>query len=346
MVYLFLDGDEYLTGQRVAALKAKLGDPEMAGLNTTDLTGSQTNAAELLGHAAMMPFLTERRLVVVTGYLSHLDKRMAASKGKEAAAYQEAAKLTAGLTAVPESCDLIFVDNGVDKGRGLWKGFQPADKEEKRVPGLQELIRAGQVVEEPAKTPDAKTLPAWLQQQAQARRIAIEPRAVQLLANYVGPNLRQLDNELEKLATYAAGRAITPADVELLVSDASEALIWDLTDALSQRNGKRAMQSLRSLLRAEVSPIYLVQMIARQYRIILKVKEAMQGTRGDEHAIAARVDERPYPVKKAMQQATAYTFSDLESIMDRLLQADFAMKMGADQETESHLLIAELTQRR
>ncbi len=51
----------------------------MAGLNDrTD--GQQTSAAEILGHAAMMPFLTPRRLVTVYGYLSHLDKRMAASK--------------------------------------------------------------------------------------------------------------------------------------------------------------------------------------------------------------------------------------------------------------------------
>ncbi len=98
-----------------------------------------------------------------------------------------------------------------------------------------------------------------------------------LLADFVGPNLRQLDNELEKLAVFASGRAITAADVRLLVSDASEAMIWDLTDALSQRNAKQAMLALHALRRADANDFYLLTMIARQYRIILKVKDAMSG---------------------------------------------------------------------
>ena len=59
---------------------------------------------------------------------------------------------------------------------------------------------------------------------AQDKEIAIEGRAAHMLADFVGPNLRQLDNELDKLAAYASGRAVTGADVQLLVSDASEAL--------------------------------------------------------------------------------------------------------------------------
>ncbi len=138
-----------------------------------------------------------------------------------------------------------------------------------------------------ASTPDAKALPGWIQRRVRERKIAIDG-AVQQLANFVGPNLRQLDNELEKLATYAGERPIQSEDVMLLVSDASEAMIWDLTGALSQRNGHCAMLALHSLRRADAHALYLLTMIARQYRIILKVKEAMGavpgGERGNCHA--------------------------------------------------------------
>ncbi len=55
--------------------------------------------------------------------------------------------------------------------------------------------------------------------------------------------------------------------------------------------------------------------------------------------------ERPYPVRKAMQQVEAYNLAELEGIMNRLLEADFAMnRRGRGHEID--VLIAELTQRR
>jgi DNA polymerase III subunit delta len=350
MVYIFLDSDEYLAAQRIAQLRAALGDPEMADLNTVAVNGSKTDAGDILGHASMMPFLAPRRLVIVEGYLSHLDKRMAASENTDSAAYAEAVALFEGLPQVPETCDVVFVDGGVDKRRALWKGFRRSGGsggETGKVAGLDSISKSVVVQFESLETPDSRTLPAWIVRRAQELEIAIDGQAIQLLADFVGPNLRQLDNELQKLAVYAAGRSIQAADVRLLVSDASEAMIWDLTDALSQRNAQRAMLALHALRRADANAFYLLTMIARQYRIILKVKDAMSGRgRANEQDIAKLVGERPYPVRKAMGQAGAYTVTGLEAILNRLLEADFAMKTGADPDTETDVLIAELTQRR
>ena len=107
MVYLLLDCDEYLTGERLAALKADLGDPELAGLNITELDGPQTNAGDLLGQASMMAFLAPRRLVIVRGYLTHLDRRMGQSKSTESAAFQEAMTLLTGLADAGALNDLV-----------------------------------------------------------------------------------------------------------------------------------------------------------------------------------------------------------------------------------------------
>ena len=91
---------------------------------------------------------------------------------------------------------------------------------------------------------------------------------------------------------------------------------------------------------------YLLTMIARQYRIIIKVKAAMDGGYNTPDDIARYVKESPYPVKKAQPLARAYSFTELDHIMERLLTADMAMKTGADVETEIDILVAELTRRR
>ena len=343
MIYLFLDADDYLFSRRLSELKAAMGDPEMADLNVSELAGSRTDAADILYHAGTMPFLAERRLVIARDYLSQLDKRMAASKGSDSAAHTEAARLFADMADLPTTNDLVFVDSGVDKRRQLWKGF---GGEKGATPGLAELIASKRVVSEELGTPDVKQLNGWIVRAAKDAVIAIDGQAVQLLANFVGANLRQLSNELQKLSLYANGRSISAADVRLLVSDSSEGLIWDLTDALSQRDGRKAMRSLHDLRRGDANPFYLLTMMARQYRILIKVKDAMGRGSHNENEIAREVKESPYPVKKAMQQCRGYRMDELEAVLERFLQADFAMKTGADAETEIEVLVAELTQPR
>src|SRR4051794_39781743 len=108
MVYLLLNCDEYLATQRLAALKKALGDAEMADLNTNVLEGERTSVADLLAQASMMPFLSPRRLLLVNGYLEHLDKRMAASKSAESTAYTEAGQLLEAVPHLPDTCDVVF----------------------------------------------------------------------------------------------------------------------------------------------------------------------------------------------------------------------------------------------
>ena len=148
-------------------------------------------------------------------------------------------------------------------------------------------------------TPDAKTLPVWIQQRARVRNISINGEAVAVLADFVGPNLRQLDNELEKLSLYAYKRTITAQDVRAMVSDASEEMIWNLTDGLCQRNPRGAMHALRELRRNDQNPIGLITSIAKQYRLLIQVKTAMQQPGAGEDAIARQLGEKPYPDQKS-----------------------------------------------
>ncbi|MCB9140037.1 MAG: DNA polymerase III subunit delta [Caldilineaceae bacterium] len=347
MIYLLLNSDEYLASQRIAALKQAVGDPETADLNTDEVS-PQTAPGDLLGQAGMMPFLSQRRLLITQGYWARLEQRMSASKDAESSAHQDAARLLTGLADLPATSDIVFwEEKGVDKRRGLWKGFTLPGKEgeNRTIPGLQALIEQGVVTAEEAGTPDVRALPGWLQRYAREKRIDIQPAAVKLLTDYVGADLRRLAGELEKLAAYAAGRTITRDDVNLLVSDASEAPIWDLTDALSRRDGNQAMRALYKLRRGDANAFYLLTMIARQYRIIIKVKDAMAGGRNRPEEIARYAKESVYPVKKAQSMAQAYSFDALNQIMDRLLTADMAMKTGTDADTELDMLVAELTRR-
>jgi len=344
MIHLLLGADEYLAAEWLAAKKATLGSPELASLNLVEVNGSQCSAATVLGEAAMLPFLSERRLVVVRGLLDSYDKRLAASKSGDAAIYGELARFLEGIRRVPESCILVLVDNSVDKRRGLWKGYtlSVAGAPERRVDGLEALVAAGVLQLETLAAPDVKALAGWLQRRARQRSIAVEGSAAALLCDFVGANLRQLDNELEKLSLYAGNRPITPQDVRAMVADASEEQVWGLTDALAQRQPAKAMARLQELRRNDPSPIYLVSLIARQYRMLLEIKSLAATGVSTPAELARQLGYSPYPVQKALPLTSQYAFAELEAILDRLLTVDMAMKTGSDPDTELDLLVAEL----
>ncbi|MEZ4708073.1 MAG: hypothetical protein R3A44_12750 [Caldilineaceae bacterium] len=116
------------------------------------------------------------------------------------------------------------------------------DWAERKIGGLSGLVQAKHATLVELGAPDAQTLPSWIQQYAKQHNIAIEGQAIRMLCDYVGVNLRQLENELQSCPLrqrphcgprcQAAGQRRQPG------------MIWNLTDALSQRNGRAAMRSL------------------------------------------------------------------------------------------------------
>jgi DNA polymerase-3 subunit delta len=83
-------------------------------------------------------------------------------------------------------------------------------------------------------------------------------------------------------------------------------------------------------------------MVARQVRILLGVKElAGQRLRPDD--IASQLGQRPFIVRKALEQVRGFSDAELAQLHDRVLALDHASKTGRiEAETGLELLVAEL----
>ncbi len=135
-----------------------------------------------------------------------------------------------------------------------------------------------------------------------------------------------LANELDKLAMYAGGSAvITVDDVRKLSAQVQEARVFDLTDALAQRNRKQALDILHDLLADGEAPLRLISTITSQVRSLILVKELSQkGIRAAE--IASTAGLSPFVAEKALRQIGKFTVSQLENSYRQLLATDAALK--------------------
>ena len=171
----------------------------------------------------------------------------------------------------------------------------------------------------------------------------MELPAVHALANYVGADLRLLDNEIEKLVTYRGGAVVTANDVRELVAAAQESSVFDLVDALGRRETHTALELLHDQLNHNAVPVVLFGMIVRQFRLLLQMKDL--ASRGMTLAVANEIVKlHPFPAQKVWEQAMNFTLPRLEQIYRRLLEADIAMKTGRGEPLVMlDMLVVELT---
>ena len=156
----------------------------------------------------------------------------------------------------------------------------------------------------------------------------IAPPAANLLAAYVGSDTRRLVTEIEKLVTYTGGkRAIKEADVEALVAEVKEATIFQLVDAVASHNGKHGIDLLHTLLDKGESPIYILAMITRQFRMLLQVKE-MSGDGATQGEMQSKLQMHSFVLGKVGGQARNFTMERLEGIYRRLAEVDSGIKRG------------------
>ncbi|CAG0931598.1 DNA polymerase III subunit delta [Thermoflexales bacterium] len=318
-MFFILHGDnEFEISERVADFKQKIGDESMRDLNITLLDGRKTTLSEMQHAAEAIPFLADKRLVIVEGLLTRLASRKPKAGDDDAAPAGAAKDFLNGLIdyvpRLPETTRLVFVE------------FQPVNPKHPLIK-LADQQKGKTVLD--CRQPPAGELPRWISERAKKRGGSIEPGAAQRLAALSSGDLRRLDSEINKLLTYVnVQRSVTEKDVNLLVSDASTSSVFNLVDALGKRDGKRAIHELHHLLDQGENPLGLLAMIVRQYRLLILVKE-LQARNLSPDAMAKELGQHPFAIKKINEQARHYQdLSQLEVIYRRLLEIETEIKTG------------------
>lgn len=260
MFYIFHGRDTHSQKEMLADLISKSGDPAMLDLNTTRLDGL-VSLNNLRQACSAMPFLADVRLIIVSGLFA----------AKPDKTYLK--ELTDYLPQMPATTRLVFLESEELSSSHPILKLAEAEKT-----GYAKLF----------KPLEGAQLDRWIRQQVEARNGRIAPHAIHLLSINIGSNLEILENEIEKLTLYKGEGEITGDDVTLLSPYLAEASIFDLVDALGNRNSKKASLLLQQKFQEGADPFYLFSMFVRQFRLLIQVKE-MVDAGGRAQAISQRL---------------------------------------------------------
>ena len=277
-----------------------MGDPTTADMNTTVLDGAGLQLSNIRANTDAMPFMAATRLVIVHNYLAYLGGKGEALE-----------KLVAYISDLPPTTNLVLVER---------------EALERRHPILKVAGEKGAVH---FAGLDKNNLQPWIIKRAKEVGATIEPSAAHLLGRLVGPELRTLNNELEKLALYVnQERAIQVADIELLVPYTEEAERFGFSNAIGQRNARKAYDQLRKELDEGKNPMAILAGIAAQIRSLIEVKDMAERKMTPAEIARIKGWRSDYAAKMRLKEAAKFSMSRLEEIMALLLEFDLAIKTG------------------
>lgn len=221
-------------------------------------------------------------------------------------------------------------------------------------PGMPAESPLGRLVREAGgevralSVPRKNDLPRWLIARGKQHEVTVERDAATLLAELVGADTVALDTELEKLATYAGpGAQITVPVVDLLVGAVPQDSIFALVDAVAAGDQREAFRLLHAQLESASSgsidfALYLIRMLARQVRILLRIRLGMKAGKA-RRDLAAELRLPPYYTERYFRQAGRLSTERLRAAFEALAALEYALKQGkADAATGLDLLVAEL----
>ena len=249
------------------------------------------------------------------------------------------------LTGYPETNHLVLTADIVDKRRKLYKtikklgvvvdcsvpkGDRKAEKQKQ-----QEALRGHmkKVLDEAGKT--------------------MAPGGFEALYERVGGNIRSFGSELDKVVTFVGEQDdISASDVEAISKRTRQDPIYEMSNAVAERDIPKALFFVDSLLQNNVYPLQVLAVVANQIRKLILAKDFIgsksgSGWRKDfsfarfQNTLLPKLEKRepdlltsnvhPYAIYMTFRQSNNYTMAELTMALELLLDADIRLKTSGQE---------------
>lgn len=290
-----LRGDEFWGKERfIEALRKTVVDPGMEDFNFDQLSASDIRGIQVADKAAMLPMMTDRRLIVITDCVKWGEKDINA--------------ISAYLKQPNESTILVLDAEGVDKRRKLFQ--------HKKTTEYLEFLR-----------PKPWELERYIQDIVRERGLKLVGDAVALVAEMVGDDIAKVHSELDKLALYKLGtNEITPDDVAALMGRTRAVTRYELNDFIGNRDLSGALMRINDITTSGETAIALLSSIGIYLRQLYQVKLVVSKGMNDRSQVGQMMGLPPNIAAKLISKQRSYSNAELRRALELLAQADYRLR--------------------
>lgn len=206
--------------------------------------------------------------------------------------------------------------------------------------GLAEAVEAAGGEVRRYQAPRARDLPGRLVSEAERRKFALQPDAARLLVERLGESTTRLLNELDRLALWAGeGGNVSADDLDAMIADTSEEVVWALSDALVDRDRATSAAAAARLMAQGESVTPLVYQAAKRLR---EARLALAGLEAGRSAkdLEGSLPMHPYAAKMLLQRVRNTNGSALRAATCAVADLEWWTRGGSDYPDDVALALA------
>lgn len=175
--------------------------------------------------------------------------------------------------------------------------------------------------------PKRRELRTWIDREVQRRKLRLGPGAADHIVQMVGNDLGAISSELDKLAAFAAGRALSLNDVVAAVAGDEPPEMWNVLEQLLSGNPGRGAATLDQLLAEGRSSQYLLAILAGQVRDLI-LAQAYIHVRGSAAGLASELRMPEWRAERLARQARLVSPPVIATWLRALHDVDRRVKAG------------------
>jgi len=308
----FLEGEEpYFMDQISHFILEHVLPEDEKGFNQSILYGKDLSIDAIMTAAKRFPMMAQRQVVVI----------------REAQNIKNIEDLAPYVENPMRSTILVinYKYKTIDKRKKLYKAVQ----------------KNGIYLE--SKPLYENNIPGWITSYLKEKNLGIDPRAAQMITDFVGSDLQRIVNELEKVTiTTIPGTSILPEDVEKNIGISKDFNIFELQKALGNKDILKSNLIVNYFIDNEKqNPLpVILGMLVGFFRKIL-VYHSIEN-KSDRNLLAQKLGVSPYFITDYINAGRNYTLDKAINIISMMRDYDMRSKGGRGGTTANGDLLREL----
>ena len=243
----------------------------------------------------------------------------------------EREKIGETLGDIPDWCTVVFTHETV-----AWKP-------DKRLKKLWEPIQANAQIVDFQKQ-NQRELISWVSRHFLARGKRISNDLCAYLIDITDGTMTSLSGEIHKISSYSGADEIRKSDIDAVTEPVLDAVVYQMTDAISQGDYGLALQKLQQLLKMQQEPLGILGAIGGHFRRISTARTLQENGRNATE-LAKLYGIQDYPARKSMEAARKFSPQLCKIAAELVLETDRKIKTSFDDpERLLELLILQLAQ--
>lgn len=229
----------------------------------------------------------------------------------------EREKIQQVLEDIPEYCTVIFTYE-----TATWK----PDKRQKKF--WDAICKNVIIVEFPKQ--EQRDLVAWITRHFMAKQKKISTDLCVYLIDITGGTMTALGTEIQKVCAYSGTDVIKKTDIDAVVEPVMDAVVFQMTDLISQGRYGGAMEKLAQLLKMQEEPLLILGAIGGHFRRLSTARTLLDNGKSysDLMKLCGIGD---YPARKAMETARRFSAEYLAAASRLILETDLHLKTSYDE---------------